>query len=218
MDVQHSVLIEKSKIHPNPWNPNKMTNRQQEAIAESLDEYGQVLPLIVRPHPEIPGEYQIIDGEHRFNIAGDLVYCNVLDANDVQSKKLTIVMNETRGSADKIELAQLLADLSKETDDLMKALPYEQSELEELIKLADVNWDQFEAEFEQESDDGINQSTFVTITFKVSEEVMDVINQAKDLIEEERGGLNKDVSIAWGQVIESLAADYLATPQTQSLD
>ncbi len=215
MDIQYSVFIDKSKIHPNPWNPNKMTDRQQEAIAESLNEYGQVLPIIVRPHPEIEGEYQIIDGEHRFNISGQSICCNVIDANDVTAKKLTIVMNETRGEADKIELASLLAELSKETDDLLTALPYSQDELNELVKLAEVDWDQFSEDFENDEGNGGTEGEpgFTHLTISVPNEAMDIINQCKDLIEQQRGQLNPDKSIAWGQVLESLAADYLASPQ-----
>lgn len=191
-----------------------MTDRQQEAIAESLNEYGQVLPIIVRPHPEIEGEYQIIDGEHRFNISKQSICCNIIDANDVTAKKLTIVMNETRGEADKIELASLLAELSKETDDLLTALPYSQDELNELVKLADVDWDQFNNEFspdEESLDEGFQDSDENKLSIILSSEGMDLLSQCKDLLSQEKD-LDKDTGKAWGQVVEVIAMEYLAIP------
>lgn len=96
--IERSVAISRSKLHPNPWNPNKTKPRQQAAIAESLAAYGQVLELVVRPHPTLPGEYQIIDGEHRYNELTDTVYATVLhDFKDADAKKLTIILNETNG-------------------------------------------------------------------------------------------------------------------------
>ena len=143
--IDRGILIPKTKLHPNPWNPNHMKERQQAAVAESIQAFGQVLELLVRPHPDIKDEFQIIDGEHRFNVLPKDVYCNVIHGlTDPEAKKLTIVMNETRGSADKIELASLLKDLSEDLgDSLGIGLPYDPSELDELISLADVDWDVF---------------------------------------------------------------------------
>lgn len=134
--IDRGVSIPKSKLHPNPWNPNQMKPRQREAAKESVDTYGQVIELLVRPHPDREGEYQIIDGEHRYHIVSEEeVYCNVIhDLPDADAKKLTIVMNETKGSANKNDLAALLSELSSEFgDDLLTALPYEMEEVDALL-------------------------------------------------------------------------------------
>lgn len=213
--IDRGVAIPRSNLHPNPWNPNRQKPREQAAIAESIKEYGQVLELLVRPHPETVGEYQIIDGEHRFNVLPETVYCNIIhDLPDAHAKKLTIVMNETRGDADKIELAKLLADISVDLGDhLGLGLPYEANELEELIKLSEVDWDSFNSDFEAEIIDGDSPTSdgFTMLTVKVPTEAMDVLNQAWQLISDDRD-LHKDRAIAWGQVFESIAADYLASP------
>jgi hypothetical protein len=213
--IDRGVLVNKSKLHPNPWNPNHMKPRQQTAVEESIKAFGQVVELLVRPHPDIDGEFQIIDGEHRYNVLPDTVYCNVIHGlPDAEAKKLTIVMNETRGSADKIELAQLLAELNTELDDLSNALPWDDTELDELVKLADVDWDSFTDAFEendQESTGDDPTDDFVRLSVAVPREAMDIVNQAKDLVEEQ-GALHKDTALAWGQVLERLAADYLAMP------
>lgn len=215
--IERGVAIQSGAIEANPWNPNKTSPRVQQAIAESLENYGQIVELLVRPHPEIAGKYQIIDGEHRFSElskSDKIVYANVIHGlPDVEAKKLTIILNETRGMADKIELSSLLADISETLgDDAITGLPYSEGELDRLIELSKFDWEEIaEPDSKKESDD--NDSKWVQIQVKMPEDAMDVIKQAYDLIAESRDGLNQDKAIAWGQVIESLAADYLATPQ-----
>ena len=209
--IERGVLVPKTKIHPNPWNPNHMKPRQQAAVEESISCYGQVLELLVRPHPELAGEFQIIDGEHRFHVLPDDVYCNIIHGlPDGEAKKLTIVMNETRGSADKIELAQLLAEIENEVDDIGLALPYEPDELAELIQMADMDWDSFNA-IEDEDPDPVPQEEGSAITFTVCMEqsALDVLNQAKDLVSDSVS-LSKNPAVAWGTVLERLALDYTA--------
>lgn len=212
--IERGILVPKAQVHPNPWNPNHMKPRQQAAVEESINAYGQVLELLVRPHPDIPGEYQIIDGEHRFNVLPDTVYCNIIhDLPDAEAKKLTIVMNETRGQADKIELAQLLAELNTEVDDLALALPWDPSELDELVKLADVDWENFTNSFNEDepTKEQTESGETIKLTVIVSPEGMDIINQAKSLINDE-SPLPKDNAVALGNVLEILARDYIALP------
>jgi hypothetical protein len=147
--IERGVPIDKSDINPNPWNPNKTTKRQQSAIAQSINLYGQVLEILVRPSPDEPGKYQIIDGEHRYQELPDKVFANVIhNLPDADAKKLTIVLNETRGQADKIELAQLLADIEADLggwEEAIAALPYGDQEYQELVKLAAHDWDDYDS-------------------------------------------------------------------------
>jgi hypothetical protein len=219
--IERSVQIAKHLLDPNPWNPNKTKPREQAAIAESLATYSQILDIIVRPNPDSPGRFQIIDGEHRFNELSEMVYATVLHGlADTDAKKLTIILNETRGSADKVELAQLLASLSEELgrDELAIALPYDGNELDELISLADVDWNQFEQDSqakaepdngEEEEDDEEEKGDFIQIICVIPKDAFAIVQQAKQLISKERS-LNDNDQIAWGQTMESLAADYLS--------
>ena len=43
--VERSLLISKNQLSNNDYNPNKTTERQQEAIAESLNNYGQLTAI-----------------------------------------------------------------------------------------------------------------------------------------------------------------------------
>jgi hypothetical protein len=208
-----------SELSPNTWNPNKTSDRTNKAIGESLNSYGQILECVARLHPVNDG-FQIIDGEHRFKIInGDknpLISVNLLFGySEPEAKKLTIILNETRGSADKIELASLLSELSHDLDmdELKIGLPYDQSELDELIGLSGVDWDNFNDDSQEDSEEELPlDDEWVSITAKIPVEAMDVVNQAKDLIGEQKQ-LHKDKAILWGMVLECLAAEYLAAPQ-----
>ena len=217
--IERGVAVNSVDIEPNPWNPNKTTERQQQAISESLDKYGQIIELLVRPHPTKKGKYQVIDGEHRLTSLSDKnqeVYVNVIhELPDAEAKKLTIILNETRGEADKIELAELLAEISKDLgDETIIGLPYNPNELDELIKLSDIDWDNFgkdDSDEFDENDPTTESSEWTTIVAKIPSEAMERVQDVYNLISDERNGLNKDKGIAWGQVIESLCADYLAS-------
>ena len=58
-------------IKKNPWNPNQMDKKTLKAEKESIEKYGVVAPIIVRP---LKNKYQIIDGEHRYRVCNDLGY------------------------------------------------------------------------------------------------------------------------------------------------
>lgn len=140
-------VVEIAKIHPNPWNPNRQTERVEEAMAESISHYGMVDPLTVRPHPEKEGEYQIIDGEHRMQTCAKLGFSEIpvnvvsgLDETDAQ--KLTIIANETRGEADKMVLADLLNELagSMSKEEFKVGLPYTANELDSIIGMGEIDW------------------------------------------------------------------------------
>lgn len=145
-------------IQPNPWNPNRQTERQFEAEVESIRANGFISPIIVRKQET---HFEIVDGEHRFramNILadeGDLsnkklepllstksIPAVVLDITDGEAKKLTIIMNETRGKPNVAELSALLADLERDFgSDLIVGLPYTAEHLSDLLSIGEFNWD-----------------------------------------------------------------------------
>lgn len=209
-------------IEKNPWNPNVMSERVYEAEKESITEFGMIDPITVRPHPDDPKKYQIIDGEHRWRVCSELGHKTIPaeiihDLSDAQAKKLTLILNETRGRADRIELAQLLAEIQVDFgDDLIKGLPYHADELDELIRLADINWNPDDGAGEIDGDGGQNDADnddWVTFTVKMPREAYDRAVDAYQLLDQERGGLHQEKAIACPQAIESLAADYIAAPR-----
>lgn len=149
-------LVGVNEVVPNPWNPNTMTDRTYEAVRESIRTYGFIDPVLGRPKGK---KWQIINGEHRWRAAKDEGYEQIwLDSlgrmSDDSAKKLTIILNESTGEADIVKLSQLLADIRKGTADtaeLLIGLPYTPAELDHLLSIGDVNWDDFKASGDDDS-------------------------------------------------------------------
>lgn len=166
LSIQHVAL---DKVVPNPWNPNRQNERQFEAEVESIADNGFIAPILVR---KLGMRYEIIDGEHRWKalrkIAEDgiegkgnipslveslTIPAIVLTVDETQAKKLTIIMNETRGRADIGELTKLLQDLAENLgDDLLTGLPYTQSQLEELMNMGGDALDEMSKSMEDEQE------------------------------------------------------------------
>ena len=152
--------LELAKVLPNPWNPNKQNDRQYQAEIQSICDNGFVAPILVRKQEN---NYQIIDGEHRWRALNEIIERGlvgkwnvpdlvksmtipaiVLEVSDAQAKKLTIIMNETRGQADLAQLGALLADIAPDFGtDLGLGLPYSAPQLAELMSISEFNWDEF---------------------------------------------------------------------------
>ena len=135
-------------IYPNTWNPNKQSDFIYKKELESIRRFGFVAPLIVR---KINEGYEIIDGEHRLRAAKELAMPEISindlgEVSDAVAKQLTIILNETKGEPDRVELARLVAELSKDIDldDLKIALPYPEEEIDAMLKLADFDWSEYD--------------------------------------------------------------------------
>lgn len=141
---QTVVLVE--QLGPNPWNPNRQTDFIFEKEKASIEEFGFIDPILVRVKD---GNYQIIDGEHRWKAAKemglrDVSIISLGEIPDHVAKKLTIIMNETRGRADDTLMSKLVLELKSEVgmEDLTRLLPYTEMELETMVAKAEVNWDE----------------------------------------------------------------------------
>lgn len=56
--------VDRDKIIPNSYNPNKVSEDNLKLLIQSIKVNGWTLPIVVRP------DYTIIDGFHRWTIAG----------------------------------------------------------------------------------------------------------------------------------------------------
>ena len=56
--------IERSKLRPNDYNPNKVSKENLKLLTQSILTSGWTLPIVVRP------DMTIIDGFHRWTVAG----------------------------------------------------------------------------------------------------------------------------------------------------
>jgi len=57
--------VERRKVKPNDYNPNKVSKQNLELLKQSILTNGWTLPIVVRP------DFTIIDGFHRWTVAGE---------------------------------------------------------------------------------------------------------------------------------------------------
>ena len=156
---------------PNPWNPNVMDDRTRDKLRAYVQHRGLLQPLVVRPHPDTDGHYQILGGYHRWQICKDelgyeTVPCVIVDLGDTDAKVLTINLNELSGEPAPHLLAQLIHDLSRDRtlQDLATQLPYNDRQLADrlgLLKVPDALALQLEAEVQAHRDESPTMVTFV---------------------------------------------------------
>jgi hypothetical protein len=220
------INIKHSEIVPNDWNPNKQNERAFEAEIESITDNGFVQPVTVRKHPTMKGKYQIIDGYHRWlalqKIFADKglqtaplksivttqeVPCVVLDVTDAQARKLTIILNETRGRAELGELGILLESIQVDFgDDLIRGLPYSQGQLDDLLSLAEFDWDNLEDLVDEETNEEVSLPYRLVADLTPDTEIL----WTQALIDN-AGQLPKNEKEASGKMIDILLKSFINT-------
>ncbi len=177
MNIKDNIIrVPVDKIFPNPWNPNEQTAFIYERERRSIRKHGFLQPILVR---QVKGGYQIIDGEHRWRAGQqegyeELPVNNLGKVTDGIAKQLTLIMNETRGELRRDKLTEVLKSLSLDfsIEDLALDLPFQQTEIEQLLKSSEVDWDQVanpeDKKEEEGADDGLK-----TISIKAPEDVVE---------------------------------------------
>lgn len=65
--------VERSRIRPNDYNPNKVSKQNLKLLKQSILANGWTLPIVVRP------DFTIIDGFHRWTVAGEEPLVSMLE-------------------------------------------------------------------------------------------------------------------------------------------
>ncbi len=208
-------------LHPNPWNPNKQSEREYAAEIESIKTFGFIDPITVRRHPKKKDAYQIIDGEHRYKAAQeigiDTVPVIVLDVGDPEAKRLTIILNETRGIADRVDLGVLLADLEATIglEELSVGLPFTDDSLKNLIELGSTDLPDFGSTGGDPGDPeppADPNDQWKSVWMRVPLAVAEMWDDARDAIEKQAGTTkpHQDEHVRNGLAFELLLADWNA--------
>lgn len=65
--------VDRNRVKPNDYNPNKVSKQNLELLKQSILTNGWTLPIVVRP------DYTIIDGFHRWTVAGEEPLISMLE-------------------------------------------------------------------------------------------------------------------------------------------
>ena len=74
---QRALRVPLAGVHAHPDNPNVMTAARLEQLVARIAATGQYPPLIVRAHPELIGEFQLLDGHQRAAALRELEHAGV---------------------------------------------------------------------------------------------------------------------------------------------
>ena len=148
------VHLPLARLHAHPANANRMAPEQLATLRRHLARAGRCPPLIVRPHPTLPDQYEMIDGHQRAAVAGELgwttVPCVVWACDDDDALLLLATLNTLRGADAPGLRASLLADLADRfsADELAALLPEDATEIAATLQFAETDPERLIAELE----------------------------------------------------------------------
>jgi ParB/RepB/Spo0J family partition protein len=130
-----------AKLVPHPDNPNRMSRANFARLVRHIKNTGQYEPLVVRPHPQQRGCFQIINGHHRCLALRKLSYKTaqavVWEVDDEQTDILLTTLNRLGGRDILDRKLAILRRLTRQRSahDLAKLLPQTRGQLERLVGL-----------------------------------------------------------------------------------
>lgn len=223
--------IDITLIDPNPWNPNEQTDFMFDKQKVSMSEFGSIVPIIVR---EKNGRYEIVDGEHRYKAslqlgAKQISVNNLGKVDDHVVMRLTDILNSLKGKNNQDKLAELLNSLKNEVsvEELIRTMPYQESEIQAMISHTEIDWKSIEAEIKQpqvlqtvldkpkivdspyKNEWVIGESNgYSTRSIRIPKEEMDElefqINRIKKLLYPEENPIDVSEESAWAGIIQAL--------------
>lgn len=103
------------RLHAHPANSNRMSEERLAKLERNVEREGRYPPLIVRPHPELPGQYQLLDGHQRLEVLRRLGHeealCFPWPCDDATALVLLATLNRLEGEDVPVRRAELLTEL-----------------------------------------------------------------------------------------------------------
>jgi ParB/RepB/Spo0J family partition protein len=199
-NVIRSIGLDKLVAHPD--NPNQQSRVNFGKLVRNIERTGRYEPIVVRPHPEREGHFQIINGEHRYKALAKLGYktadCIVWDIDDAQTDILLATLNRLGGSDELGKKLNLLKRLNKrmESAELAKLLPQTAKQIERLTNL------------KMPSISETNAKRFLNpMVFFVNDAQQETIEEALSLAKESRSEKTKALKRA--AALTQIAEDFL---------
>lgn len=139
--------VDREKLRPNDYNPNKVSKENLQLLTQSILTNGWTLPLVVRP------DYTIIDGFHRWTVAGQeplrsklggkVPVVIVAHTDETEDMYGTVTHNRARGThllEPMKAIVKRLLDEGKSVGEISKQLGMKP---EEVFRLSDFSKEDF---------------------------------------------------------------------------
>ena len=122
------------------WNANRVPPSLLAKIRRSIAEFGVVENLVARPHPALPGMFEVISGNHRLRLLRELEHETapvvVVELDDAAARLLAQTLNRTRGADDPAAYAKLLEQVLEEfvPEQVTEFLPETESSIDRILR------------------------------------------------------------------------------------
>ena len=133
-----------TKLHPGKYQPRRfMAEDDLKDLAQSIRELGILQPILVRDHPDRPGEYEIIAGERRWR-AAQLAQLHEVPAlvkvlSNQETLEVALVENLQREDLSPLEeatgLQRLMDEFGHTQEALAKAVGKSRSHVANMLRL-----------------------------------------------------------------------------------
>jgi DNA modification methylase len=126
-------------LEPAPWNPNRVSAEVASKLERSIDTFGIVENLVVRPHPIKPGSYEVISGNFRLDLYRSLGFktapCHIVSLDDAHARLLAQTLNRARGEDDPEAYARLLEQVLSaiSIEEVLGYLPESEHSIDRLL-------------------------------------------------------------------------------------
>jgi ParB family chromosome partitioning protein len=184
-----------------------MGEERLEKLAANIDREGNYPPLVVRPHPEEAGAYELLDGHQRWQVLKHLGHedalCYVWPCDDRTALVLLATLNRLEGQDDPLKRAELLRELTQlaSPEDLAQLLPESAAFIRQSLDLLDLNLEELVADLERQAEAG---SGLRAITFVVSPDDEQLIEEAVQQVAAGLEGTNRR-----GRALAHIAGTYM---------
>ncbi|HLJ64824.1 MAG TPA: ParB/RepB/Spo0J family partition protein [Stellaceae bacterium] len=132
------------RLHPGRFQPRRHFDKEGlETLAQSIKAQGILQPILVRPHPTFPQDYEIVAGERRWRAAQIALLHEVpvvlREFSDAETLEIALVENVQRQDLSPIEEAEayrrLLEEFRHTQDDLARVIGKSRSHVANTLRL-----------------------------------------------------------------------------------
>lgn len=152
--IGKDLIVDINKVRPNTWNPKEgieestENKKHYEEIREEIRKKGLFEAITVR---EVGGEYEILDGYHRWTACKELGFTeirinNLGKVDDKLARAITLIKEQKKVPISELKVAEIVGWFKEQDvdDDIIKdMLGYSDETYEEYSKLFDFDWEDY---------------------------------------------------------------------------
>ena len=190
------IEVQLTALHAHPLNANSMSPERLEKLQRNIAKEGRYPPVVVRSHPDLPGQYQILDGHQRCQVLRNLGHqtavCFPWECDDQTALLLLATLNRLEGEDMPARRAELLSKLTAllPAEDLGLLLPESAEQIEDMLSLFALDGDGLLAELKKASERARDEAPRM-LSFVLSAEDEADVTAALEKASSKLGGSNR---------------------------